>query len=104
MYVSAERFQSTSSYADTQNNRPIIGVMAQSTKGEGFEKLGQSYIAASYIKFLESSGARVVPIMNDLNEDETEKLFYSINGALFPGEVSTLSRQDMLELGNRFLI
>jgi gamma-glutamyl hydrolase len=59
--------------------------MAQSTKGEGFEKLGQSYIAASYIKFLESSGARVVPIMNDLNEDETEKLFYSINGALFPG-------------------
>ena len=67
------------------NNRPIIGVMAQSTKGERFEKLGQSYIAASYIKYLESSGARVVPIMNDLNEDETEKLFYSINGALFPG-------------------
>jgi gamma-glutamyl hydrolase len=69
----------------TYNDRPIIAVMAQSTKGESFEKFGQSYIAASYIKFLESSGARVVPIMNDLNEEDTEKLFYSINGALFPG-------------------
>ena len=70
---------------NTYNNRPIIAVMAQSTKGESFEKFGQSYIAASYIKFLESSGARVVPIMNDLNEEDTEKLFYSVNGALFPG-------------------
>ena len=70
---------------NARNNRPIIGVMAQSTQGESFEKFGQSYIAASYIKYLESSGARVVPIKNDLNETETEKLFHSINGALFPG-------------------
>ena len=85
----------------TNNNRPIIAVMAQSTKGESFEKLGQSYIAASYIKFLESSGARVVPIMNDLNEEDTEKLFYSVNGALFPGGSVNLITSGYARIGKQ---
>lgn len=88
-------------FRDTLNNRPIIGVMAQSTKRESFERLGESYIAASYIKYLESSGARVVPIMNDLNEDETEKLFYSINGALFPGGSSNLVSSGYARIGKQ---
>ena len=85
------------------NNRPIIGVMAQSTKGEGFEGFGNSYIAASYIKYLESSGARVVPIMNDLNEEEAEKLFYSINGALFPGGGVNLQTSGYARIGKQFI-
>ena len=75
---------------DIQTNRPIIGVLAQTTEGKGFMNLGPSYIAASYVKYLESSGARVVPIKNDLSEDEIEKLFYSINGVLFPGGRASL--------------
>lgn len=67
------------------NNRPIIGVLMQSTRGMHFKTRKPNYIAASYVKFLESSGARVVPIWNDLTEDETEKIFNSINGAVFPG-------------------
>ncbi|XP_028414897.1 gamma-glutamyl hydrolase-like [Dendronephthya gigantea] len=59
--------------------------MAQSTFNMSFEALGKIYIPASYVKFLEASGARVVPIFNNLTEDETKKLFYSINGAVFPG-------------------
>lgn len=70
---------------EIQTNRPIIGIMAQTTNGEPFEKFGKSYIAASYVKYLESSGARVVPIMNNLTEGEIEKLFYSLNGFLLPG-------------------
>lgn len=70
---------------EVQTNRPIIGIIAQSTDGESFETFGRSYIAASYVKYLESSGARVVPIMNDLTKEEIEKLFNSINGVLFPG-------------------
>jgi gamma-glutamyl hydrolase len=67
------------------NNRPIIGVMMQSAKNMSFNTPKPNYIAASYIKYLESSGARVVPIWNDLTELETVKLFKTINGALFPG-------------------
>uniref|UniRef100_V9KMY2 folate gamma-glutamyl hydrolase n=1 Tax=Callorhinchus milii TaxID=7868 RepID=V9KMY2_CALMI len=66
------------------NQRPIIGVLTQKTYGE-FNKFGKSYIAASYVKHLESAGARVVPISINLSEDECKKLFYSINGLLYPG-------------------
>jgi len=40
------------------NDRPIIGVLAQEL-GDGSQ---QSYIAASYVKYLEMAGARVVPV------------------------------------------
>lgn len=37
-------------------------------------KLGRFYIAASYVKFIESAGARVVPIRLDLNDAQYETL------------------------------
>lgn len=46
---------------------------------------GQSYIAASYIKFLESAGARAVPILYDAPPEEVERIFRSVNGFLIPG-------------------
>ncbi len=70
-----------------QTNRPIIGIVAQSTAGMTFQRLGKTYIPASSVKFLESSGARVIPIFNNLTEVETKKLFESINGAFLPGGV-----------------
>ena len=84
------------------NNRPIIGVMSQTTHGE-LAKFGPTYIAASYIKYLESSGARVVPIMNDLSEDEILKLFKSINGVLFPGGGVNLNTSGYAEIGKRII-
>ncbi|GCC36955.1 gamma-glutamyl hydrolase-like isoform X2 [Chiloscyllium punctatum] len=66
------------------NQRPLVGVLAQKTYGF-FERFGDSYIAASYVKYLESAGAQVVPIGIDLTEDQYRKLFYSINGLLLPG-------------------
>ncbi|KAF3836219.1 hypothetical protein F7725_028777 [Dissostichus mawsoni] len=47
--------------SDKINDRPIIGVLAQEVYSQ---KPNQTaYIAASYVKFLESAGARVVPVM-----------------------------------------
>lgn len=87
----------------TLNNRPIIGIMSQETHGKIYPKFGQSYIAASYMKYLESSGARVVPIMNDLSEEETEKLFNSINGVLFPGGGVNLSTSGYAKIGQHIV-
>ncbi|XP_043281459.1 chitobiosyldiphosphodolichol beta-mannosyltransferase-like [Venturia canescens] len=70
------------------NNRPIIGILSQ----EISHKLDQvypndydSYIAASYVKFVEGAGARVVPIWIGKNDEYYENLMTKINGVLFPG-------------------
>ena len=63
------------------NDRPIIAVLAQAI--EGFKEY--SYIAASYVKYLESAGARVVPILESFDQEEVEKIFQFVNGVLFPG-------------------
>ncbi|KAM4583424.1 gamma-glutamyl hydrolase isoform 1-T2 [Fundulus diaphanus] len=67
------------------NERPIIGVLAQENLPDDHFARGSSYIAASYIKYLESAGARVVPIRINLTEEEYIKIFNSINGLLLPG-------------------
>lgn len=40
----------------------FTGILTQPT-GKSISKYGKSYIAASYVKFFEGAGARVVPIM-----------------------------------------
>uniref|UniRef100_A0A1A7YS48 folate gamma-glutamyl hydrolase n=1 Tax=Iconisemion striatum TaxID=60296 RepID=A0A1A7YS48_9TELE len=67
------------------NHRPIIAVLAQENLPDDPFARGSSYIAASYVKFLESAGARVVPIRINRTEEEYTKLFYSVNGLLLPG-------------------
>ncbi|CAN9506030.1 unnamed protein product [Ophioblennius macclurei] len=65
------------------NDRPIIGVLAQEVNRSNPND--RSYIAASYVKFLESAGARVVPVRINLSPEEYRTLFNSINGILIPG-------------------
>uniref|UniRef100_A0A3B3B551 folate gamma-glutamyl hydrolase n=1 Tax=Oryzias melastigma TaxID=30732 RepID=A0A3B3B551_ORYME len=67
-------------WAADRNDRPIIGVLSQELVSNG-----SSYIAASYVKFLESAGARVVPVLINQTPEDYKKLFLSINGILFPG-------------------
>ena len=77
-------FCSHFTFADTRReiktNRPVIGVIAQPGYGRG-----SYYIQGTYVKFLESSGARVIPIRTNLSKEKIKKLFQSINGAIFPG-------------------
>ncbi|KAJ2944338.1 hypothetical protein O0L34_g18340 [Tuta absoluta] len=71
------------------NNRPIIGVLAQEYSNDLYPKYIHkkytSYVAASYVKAIESSGARVVPIKIGQNRSYYEDIMSKINGALFPG-------------------
>lgn len=67
------------------NFRPLIGVLAQENLPNDPLARGSSYIAASYVKYLESGGARVIPIRINRSEEEYEKIFFSINGLLLPG-------------------
>jgi len=49
------------------NLRPLIGIVSQG--GEPAPD-GSSYIAASYVKFVEAAGARAVPILHDMSREE----------------------------------
>eukprot|EP00698_Gefionella_okellyi_P006616 TRINITY_DN15940_c0_g1_i1.p1 TRINITY_DN15940_c0_g1~~TRINITY_DN15940_c0_g1_i1.p1 ORF type:complete len:312 (-),score=64.62 TRINITY_DN15940_c0_g1_i1:51-986(-) len=64
--------------------RPIIGIVSEPTDG-GLAKFGNSFVAASYVKFVESGGARVVPIPHNLMPEQLEGLAQQINGVLVPG-------------------
>ncbi|XP_064094173.1 gamma-glutamyl hydrolase-like [Macrobrachium nipponense] len=44
-----------------------------------------TYIAASYVKFIEAGGARVVPVFVNKDREYYEHMMKSINGLLFPG-------------------
>ncbi|EGC28835.1 hypothetical protein DICPUDRAFT_73725 [Dictyostelium purpureum] len=65
------------------NDRPIIGVLTQPSAS--FKSYGKKYIMASYVKFVEMGGARVVPIDYDLPLEEQTKLYNKLNGILLPG-------------------
>mmetsp|Transcript_11414 Transcript_11414/g.18720 ORF Transcript_11414/g.18720 Transcript_11414/m.18720 type:complete len:323 (+) Transcript_11414:62-1030(+) len=68
------------------NNSPIIGVFTQPTTSVQGDCGGNClYLAASYVKYLEASGARVVPINYYATEEELDSLLLSLNGVLFPG-------------------
>ncbi|XP_069322559.1 gamma-glutamyl hydrolase isoform X2 [Eulemur rufifrons] len=82
--------------------KPIIGILMQKCRNKVMRNLGRYYIAASYVKYLESAGARVVPIRLDLTNNEYETLFKSINGVLFPGGSVDLKRSDYARVAKIF--
>nr|AFK48386.1 unknown [Lotus japonicus] len=68
--------------------QPVIGIVTHpgdGATGRLSNTTGASYIAASYVKFVEAAGARVVPLIYN---EPTEKLFKKlelVNGVLFTG-------------------
>jgi len=91
----AHRLHGTKSGSSSTNDRPIIGILSQPTNGEN----GSSYIAASYVKFMESGGARVVPILYNYTTQELDHLFDSINGVMFTGGGSDLIDTQLYRTG-----
>jgi len=71
------------------NLRPIIGIIAQPTE-EDEQQYGKAYIPASYVKFIESAGGRVVPILFDTPQNQLKELFGQINGVFIPGGSSDI--------------
>lgn len=78
--------------------RPLIGILSQPGDGDGgvlIKRMGWnsskvSYIAASYVKFVEMGGARAVPLIYDEPLDILLLKFAAINGILFPGGGASL--------------
>ena len=73
-----------------RNEKPVIGVPAMFITDSVYHQrmphlVNKSYIAASYVKYLESGGTRVVSIPPGLDVKEEKKIFDNINGLLFPG-------------------
>ncbi|CAI5986496.1 unnamed protein product [Closterium sp. NIES-64] len=81
------------------HDQPLIGILSQPGDGDGGraprvnskEDLNVSYIAASYVKWVESAGARPVPILYDDPDWLMEKVCAlalhkaAINGLILPG-------------------
>lgn len=76
------------------NNRPIIGILSQELSRSLIEAFPNgtynSYISASYVKYIESAGAQVVPVLINQTTDYYEMLFASLNGILIPGGAASI--------------
>jgi len=87
------------------NNRPIIAILSQKAYPDmlppGIEAL--SYIAASYVKYIESAGARVVPVTTTMSSQEVEDIFNSVNGVLFPGGGASIFDSKYADNARRFV-
>ena len=84
-------FISFSSEAQALMERPVIGILSQPVKKQSNENtntndtINDQYIAASYVKWVESGGASSIPIPYDADETLIREIFSQINGILLPG-------------------
>jgi len=62
----------------------------------------KSYIAASYVKYVEGAGARAVPIRVNQPQEYYIELFNSINGLLIPGGGDNLKNSSYAKTGGLF--
>ncbi|KAI4388248.1 hypothetical protein MLD38_000593 [Melastoma candidum] len=70
------------------NFRPVIGILTHpgdGASGRLDDSPDASYIAASYVKFVESAGARVIPLIYSEPGRVLEKKLDMVNGVLFTG-------------------
>jgi gamma-glutamyl hydrolase len=69
-----------------QNNQPVIGILTTTSDIKTvFNPESWSYLPGSYISFIESAGARVIPIPFDAPYENLTYFFNRINGLLLPG-------------------
>ncbi|XP_078037873.1 gamma-glutamyl hydrolase-like isoform X2 [Augochlora pura] len=77
--------------------RPIIGILSQEVSDLVNSKYNNEYhsiIPASYVKFVEGAGARVVPIRIGQRKSYYTNIMSKINGVLFPGGVASFRNRD----------
>ncbi|CAI9088838.1 OLC1v1023281C1 [Oldenlandia corymbosa var. corymbosa] len=70
------------------NYRPVVGILSHpgdGASGRLNNDSNASYIAASYVKFVESAGARVIPLIYNEPLDVLEEKLSLVNGVLFTG-------------------
>lgn len=73
------------------SNKPVIGILSQTIDFDIPAKLADkfkgvtSYISASYVKYLQASGARIIPIISLEDEISVTQKVMKLNGIFFPG-------------------
>ncbi|KAI3702772.1 hypothetical protein L6452_28524 [Arctium lappa] len=70
------------------NFRPIVGILSHpgdGASGRLNNAANASYIAASYVKFVESAGARVIPLIYNEPPEILQSKLNLVNGVLFTG-------------------
>eukprot|EP00092_Neocalanus_flemingeri_P026722 GFUD01028972.1.p1 GENE.GFUD01028972.1~~GFUD01028972.1.p1 ORF type:complete len:425 (-),score=119.57 GFUD01028972.1:266-1441(-) len=82
--------------SEAVNDRPIIGVLTQELDSVLNSKLPPghnytSYLAASYVQWVQAGGARAVPVIIGREEEYYRQLFGSLNGLLLPGGSAPLT-------------
>ncbi|XP_036792131.1 gamma-glutamyl hydrolase isoform X1 [Oncorhynchus mykiss] len=78
------------------------GILTQEVEDDVMKPFGKTYIPASYVKYIESAGSRVVPIRLTQSTAEYEKIFKSINGLLLIGGSSDLETSDFAKVAGIF--
>uniref|UniRef100_A0A803LVV5 folate gamma-glutamyl hydrolase n=1 Tax=Chenopodium quinoa TaxID=63459 RepID=A0A803LVV5_CHEQI len=81
-------FHSSDSCSAPDLHRPVIGILSHpgdGASGRLMNGTNVSYIAASYVKFVESAGARVIPLVYTDPLDIIMNKLELVNGVLFTG-------------------
>ncbi|KAF7667469.1 hypothetical protein LDENG_00061430 [Lucifuga dentata] len=92
----------TKARQEAVNDRPIIGILTQGVSDEVMKPFGSTYIPASYVKYIESAGSRVMPIRLSLTTADYEKIFSYINGLLFIGGAVNLETSEYARVAKIF--
>ena len=80
-----------------ENTRPIIGILDQDYG------TSHTYIAASYVKWIESAGARAVPLFyNKWSLSTMQGMLKNLNGVVFPGGSQSFSGKYLEQLNTIF--
>lgn len=66
-------------------DRPVIGIIMHPETEASTAYPTRQYVAASYVKWIESSGGRVVLIPHTMPQDEIKRLLRQLNGLVFTG-------------------
>lgn len=73
---------------------PVIGILTQVLRDyKRFTDTRHLHLVASYVKWVESSGAQAIPVLLNQNDDYYERIFNATNGLLFPGGDNLLDPQ-----------
>jgi len=78
-------------------DNPVIGILKLPIYDELEDLLSwtpNSYIDATHVKYLESAGARVVPIDLDMHPKELMNLMKKLNGVYIPGDHDTMGHPE----------
>ena len=78
--------------------RPVIGLFAQEIARNVIPESidGKAYISSAYVKYIETAGGDVAPILTEWDDDEVREVFNSVNGILIPGGGASLENSKFM--------